>query len=314
MSKDTLHIAPPVPVEAIQAELNQNTFLRNSSKGGNELYIINAHNSPHTMREIGRLRELTFTLAGGGTGKEVDIDEKDTSENCYQQLIVWSPTDQAITGGYRFIDCSTVVDSCDQDLSTAHYFQFSDQFKSEYLPKTIELGRSWVNPDFQPHVNPRKGMFALDNLFDGLGAITKVYPHIEYFFGKVTMYADYNREARNAVLRFLHHFFPDKNGLVCAHKPLELGTSAAIETFLKEIQVLEFKEAHKVLAAFCKERNTFIPPLINSYMNLSPSMKTFGTALNPDFGGVEETGIIIKIQDIYEEKKKRYVESFELNT
>lgn len=310
MSKDTSHIIEPVAVELIEAELNKNTFLRDSSKGGNELYIVNAHNSPNTMQEIGRLRELTFTLAGGGTGKSVDIDEKDTSEHCYQQLIVWSPTDKAITGGYRFIDCSTVLNSCEENLSTAHYFSFSDQFISEFLPTTVELGRSWVNPDFQPHINPRKGMFALDNLFDGLGAITVQYSHIEYFFGKVTMYADFNREARNAVLRFLHHFFPDNLKLVCPHNPLELRSSSAIEEFLSKIQSVDFKEGLKLLAGFCKERDTYIPPLFNSYMNLSSTMKSFGTALNPDFGGVEETGIMIKISDIYEEKKKRYVESF----
>ncbi len=309
MSKDTSHIADAVNIELIRSELNPNTFLKQTSKGGNELYVINAHNSPHVMREIGRLRELTFTLAGGGTGNEVDIDAKDISDNCYQQLIVWSPTDLAIIGGYRFIDCSQVVQTAEQDMSTAHYFKFSDQFKADYLPKTIELGRSWVHPEFQPQVNPRKGMFVLENLFDGLGALTHSYPHIEYFFGKVTMYSDYNREARNAVLTFLNTFFPDNKQLVTPHQPLELDQDSVITEFQLDIQGKDYKSALKVLASFCKERSSFIPPLINSYMNLSATMKSFGTALNNDFGAVEETGIMIKISDIYPDKKERYMAS-----
>ena len=79
--KNIDHIIPPVPVDLIKKELNADRFVRNVNKGDNKVFIINYHNSPNVMREIGRLRELTFTLAGGGTGMEVDIDEKDTAEN-----------------------------------------------------------------------------------------------------------------------------------------------------------------------------------------------------------------------------------------
>lgn len=307
MSVNLDYIAKPVSRELIQKELNSKTFVRNTNKGNNEIYVINHHNSPNVMREVARLREVTFASAGGGTGLEIDIDEHDTAENCYQQLIVYSPEDKEIIGGYRFIDCNTVKDYSKIELSTQHYFKFSDEFVSRFLPKTIELGRSWIQPAFQPSQNPRKGLFALDNLWDGLGAIAVDYKHIDYFFGKVTMYTSYNTEARNAVLTFMHKYFPDSQNLV---KPIHSITDFTNKEIIKLTQNLDFKEGLKELSRYVKDREESIPPLINQYMQLSSTMKTFGTAINEEFGGVEETGILVRISDIYESKKDRHITTY----
>ena len=302
---DLSYIIPPVDKEILKKELANGRFVRKTNKANNEVYIVNHHNSPNVMKEIGRLREVTFASAGGGTGEPIDIDENDTSENCYEQLIVWAPEAEAIIGGYRFIDCSKVMHTDPMELSTAHYFNFSDQFKSEYMPVTIELGRSWVQPDFQPSATSRVGLFSLDNLWDGLGAIVVANPHIKHFFGKVTMYTTFNPEARDAVLHFMDTFFPDKEQLVTAIHPLGLTTDIAeIDGLIKG---KEFKEAIKELSLFCRSKGENIPPLINNYMQLSSTMKSFGTASNPDFGGVEETGILVTIDDIFEAKKERHL-------
>ncbi|MCB9224019.1 MAG: GNAT family N-acetyltransferase [Crocinitomicaceae bacterium] len=303
---NTDHIIPPVDRQLLLKELNKDRFVRKTNKLENEVYVINAHNSPNVMREIGRLRELTFTMAGGGTGQEVDIDEKDTTENCYQQLIVWSPEDQSITGGYRFFDCAKSVDPHQAELSTAHYFNFSDKFVKEYLPYSIELGRSWVNPEFQPSVNPKKGLFALDNLWDGLGAIVHLHPNMKYFFGKVTMYSSYEEQAKRAVLGFMKTYFPDPDRL--AWPKNAIYTSVEQHEIVELVKGLDFKEGLKVLQKYCRDRGENVPPLINNYMQLSPSMKSFGTAQNPDFGGVEETGILVTLADIYDFKKERHLQ------
>jgi hypothetical protein len=302
-------IIAPIAPELIKKELNSDRFVRTTRKGNNEIYIVNHHNSPQTLLEIGRLREVTFRASGGGTGKPFDLDEFDTHEICYDQLIVWSPEDEEIVGGYRFIKCADTLGLPSQEmlLSTSHYFEFTQQFISDYLPHTIELGRSWVQPNFQPGVNPRKGLFALDNIWDGLGALTVKNPHIHYFFGKVTMYPTYNTESRNFLLHFMHHYFPDTEELMQPFQPLVQEYDRAAADSL--LQNLDFKEGFKILNSYCKERGEFIPPLVNIYMNLSPSMKTFGTAVNKDFGDVEETGILVKIADIYEEKKERHISS-----
>lgn len=299
-------IIPVIDKEILKSELNSERFIRNTRKGGNEIYIVNQHNSPNVVREIGRLREVTFRQSGGGTGLPVDLDEHDTNQYCYEQLIVWAPEEKEIIGGYRFIRCQKAIDAQGKiHLSTSHYFDFSNRFISDYLPYTIELGRSWIQPNFQATVNPKKGLFALDNIWDGLGAIVKLNQDIKYFFGKVTMYPNYNIECRDFLLHFMHHYFPDKEKLMTPFHPLIQNYDAV--KFDNQLRDLDFKEGMKVLNTYVRENGEFIPPLVNIYMHLSPSMKTFGTAVNPEFGNVEETGILITIDDIFEEKKERHM-------
>ena len=309
MSQNLDYIAPPVPLELIQKELNEDRFIRHTNKGSNEIYVVNHHNSPNVMREIGRLRELTFANAGGGTGQPIDIDKYDTNEKCYDQLIVWAPESKEIIGGYRFMDCSKIMDTEPLQLSTRSYFTFSDQFKKDFLPYTVELGRSWVQPNFQPSSGSRRGIFALDNLWDGLGCIVVDNPHIKYYSGKVTMYSNYNAEARDVLMYFMNHFFNDPDGLISPIKEVRFSTD--IEKFKVELAGLDYKQGHKLLNSFVRERGENIPPLINNYMSLSPTMRSFGTVLNQDFGDVEETMILVKIEDIYDEKKARYIDTYQ---
>lgn len=300
-------IIPPVERALIQQELNKDRYVKMTNKGNNEIYIINHHNSPHTMREIGRLREVSFRDAGGGTGHEIDIDNYDTCDSCYEQLIVWNPEDQEIIGGYRYITGNRAYnESTDNyDLSTAHYFDFSNEMKRNYLPYSIELGRSWVQPEYQPSVNPRKGLFALANIWDGLGALIPMYPDNRYFFGKVTMYTSYNQEARDLVLAFLNHYFPDSSGL-CQPKPEMLAPYNASKFNADFDKSLPFNDGFRMIQKMVKEKGEWIPPLFNIYMNLTSTMKTFGTAQNPDFGDVEETGVLVTIADIHQEVIERH--------
>lgn len=300
-------IIPAISKEVLKSELTKERFLRYTRKGDNEIYVVNQKNAPNTLQEIGRLREVTFRASGGGTGLSVDLDEFDTNEICYEQLIVWSPEDEEIIGGYRFIKCADAIDDSTGEihLSTAHYFDFTERFITEYLPYTIELGRSWVQPNFQPTVNPRKGLFALDNIWDGLGALVIFNPEIRYFFGKVTMYPNYNTASRDFLLHFMHHYFPDNENLMKPFHPLIQNYDRKYVE--EQLKGLDFKDGFKVLNSAVRENGEFIPPLVNIYMNLSPTMKTFGTAVNPEFGNVEETGILVTIADIFEEKKERHM-------
>ena len=309
MTSKVEEIIPPVDRALIKKDLTPEKKVRVTRKGENEIYIINYHNSPNAIREVGRLRELSFRSAGGGTKKSIDLDHFDKAELCYEQLIVWNPEDEEIIGGYRFIDCAEVIKKYGTKdklpISTANYFTFSDQFIKKYLPSTIELGRSWVQPNYQPSVNPRKGLYALDNLWDGLAVLTVVYPNLKYFFGKVTMYPDYNTACRDFLLYFMRHYFKDDEGLAEPLYPLKAKYED--KEFEGLIKGLDFKEGFKVLNQYIRGKEEIVPPLINIYMHLSPTMKTFGTAKNPDFGGVEETAILVTIKDIYEDKKERHI-------
>lgn len=293
----------------LKKELNANRFVRKTNNGNNEIFIVNYHNSPNVVLEIARLRELTFRAAGGGTGKSIDIDEFDTQENPYEQLLVWNPTDEEIVGAYRFILCKNALSSDGKiHLATTEIFDFSDEFIKDYLPFTIELGRSFVQPDYQPSEKFRKGLFSLDNLWDGLGALVLDNPQMKYFFGKVTMYSHFNSEARDKILAFLHHYFPDNKKLVTAKFPIQQKSN--VDQFLTELNGLTYKDGHALLNKEVRSLGENIPPLVNSYMNLSLSMKTFGTSINPFFGDVEETGIMVTIGDIYPSKKERHLDSY----
>lgn len=305
-------IIPPGDRELIKAELTPERFLRYTNNGDNLVYLVDYHNAPNVVREIGRLRELTFRAAGGGTGMALDLDQNDTSENCYQQLITWNEADEEIVAGYRLICCKDALGPDGSiHLSTSHLFDFSESFIQDYLSYTIELGRSFVQPNYQPSLDNRKGMFSLDNLWDGLGAVVLLNPNIKYLFGKVTMYPHYNREGRDLLLYFIKQYFPDNQGLVKPKQKLHLSYETEIISRSNPFEGLDYKDGYKVLNGRIRALGENIPPLINTYMNLSPSMKTFGTALNDEFGEVEETGILITLSDIYESKKHRHMDTFE---
>lgn len=303
-------IAAPIAKEAILKELTSDKLLRKTNKGGNEIYVITHHNSPNIMHEVGRLREITFRDAGGGTGKDLDIDHYDTCENPYKQLIVWDPDSQEILGGYRYILCKDlgVNENGEVESATSRLFHFSEDFVKKYLPCTLELGRSFVQPVYQSSKAGAKALFALDNLWDGLGALIVDHPEIKYFFGKVTMYTHFNTEARNLIQYFFLKYFRDLDNLVYPKKPMELGMDT--EVLEKIFSGGSYNEDYRILSQKVREHGENIPPLINAYMNLSPSMKTFGTVLNDRFGDVEETGIIVTIKDIYEAKKDRHIETY----
>ncbi len=303
-------IIQPISKELLKSELTPDKQLRMTNKSHNEIYIVTAHNAPNVMQEIGRLREIAFRDAGGGTGKAADIDEFDTCENCYKQLIVWNPEAEDIIGGYRYLYGSDweMDENGQPKLATSHMFHFSEKFLRDYMPYTVELGRSFVSLPYQSTRMGTKSLFALDNLWDGLGALTVINPQVRYFFGKVTMYPSYIRRGRDMILYFLKKHFGDKENLIVPMKPLK------IEEDPKELEALfcekSFKEDYRILNREIRKLGLNIPPLVNAYMSLSPTMKLFGTAINYGFGDVEETGILIAMDEVLEEKRVRHIDSF----
>ena len=303
-------IIPPIPREAIRAELNPQTLLRTSNKAGNELYVVGPE-AVNVIQEIGRLREIAFRADGGGTGEPLDIDKFDTDPAYgYKQLVLWDPDAQEIIGGYRFCLCADCVyDREGQPLLTSsHMFRFSKRFIKDYIPYTIELGRSFVSVDYQSSKAGAKSLFALDNLFDGLVALGILYKkQVRYFFGKATIYPDYPQEARELIMVFLHKYFGNEKRLLKIRKEVKVKNKKRYTQLFKG---LDFKEGYRVLKAEVTRIGVFIPPLINTYMNLSPSMLYFGTGINDEFADVFDSGMLIEYENLYPEKRKRHADSF----
>ena len=308
---DMKDIIAPVPKELLKAELTEDKLLRFTHRSDNEIYIVTAAEAPNVMREIGRLREIAFRAAGGGTGKDCDIDEFDTMEVPYKQLIVWNPEENDIIGGYRYLHGKDARfdEKGEPIIATAHgMFRFSEKFLKDVLPYTVELGRAFVSLEYQSTRMGSKSLFALDNLWDGLGALTVVLPDVKYLYGKVTMYPSYLTKARDMILYFLKKHFADKEGLVMPVEPLQLETSE--EELAAIFKEETFKEDYRVLKQEVRKFGLAIPPMVNAYMGLSPTMKIFGTAVNHDFGEVEETGLLITVDEMQDSTRMRYIESF----
>ncbi len=300
----------PIDRDLIKAELTDDKLLRTTNKAGNLIYLTTASESPNVMKEIARIRELAFRLCGAGSGKMFDMDAFDWAERPYKQLFVWDPQNEEIIGGYRLIFGNevTINENGQPDLVTAGMYKFSQKFVDEYLPYTIELGRSFVHPDYQASKMGSKSLYSLDNLWDGLGAITVLRPDMKYFFGKVTVYPSYDEVARELIFTFLHKYFADEECLVEPIEPFARPDFAAEYTDL--FAGGSFKDEYKILNGKVRERGVNIPPLVNTYMALSDKMKSFGYAVCEELGGLIEFAIMVPIYEMYEEKKARHIETF----
>ena len=303
-------IIDPVDKALLKAELTPEKLLRKTNRANNELYVVTNEQAPNVVREIGRLREIAFRDGGGGTGEALDIDKFDTDPAYgYRQLVLWDPEVEEIIGGYRFVLCDEAVfDRFGQPhLTSSHMFEFSKKFLQDYLPYTIELGRSFVSVEYQASKNGAKSIFALDNLFDGLGALMQLTAgRMKYFFGKMTIYRNYPQAAREMIQVFLRKYFGDKRHLVSLRIPVKVTTKKYDRLFNGK----DFKENYRILNTEVRKLGVNIPPLVNSYMNLSPSMVYLGTGINDEFADIYDSGILIAFDELYPEKKKRHVETF----
>lgn len=305
-------IIPAVDKALLKKELTKKKYVRPTNKAHNEIYIITAHDSPHLMREIGRLRELSFRSWGGGTGCEIDIDRYDLLEKPFKQLIVWDPSAEEIVGGYRFLAGEDVLlqENGQPDFVMSHLFTFSQNFIENYLPYSIELGRAFVQPDYQTSKMGTKSLFALDNLWDGLGALIHNEKKVKYFIGKVTIYENYPVYARELLYEYMFKHFPDKNYLV---KPI---IEVPVSTQGKENAQNLFagksaEDDYKILQKAVRKEGHTIPPMFNAYIGLTETMRMFGTMIDPDFsGGSYETGIMVTTGDLFEAKKIRYIDPY----
>ena len=304
-------IIDPVDVRLLKKELNKDTFLRNTNRGNNEIYIVNNETAPNVLREIGRLREVSFRAVGGGSGTECDLDHFDLEDKACFQLVVWNPEDDEIIGGYRFTrwKMASFHENGQPYVNTEHLFDFSQKFLDEYFPYCVEMARAFVQPKYQSAQAGRKALFALDNLWDGIGGIVATDPTVKYLSGKVTIYSSSPDMSRKAMIYYLDKHFGDREGLLTSKRP-ETCSPEEAEYFEAMFNGANYKDDYQILNTYVKSFGDVIPPLIHSYIGLSETMKTFGTTFDPDFGDCYDTAMLITISDIYKEKYDRYIDSY----
>jgi hypothetical protein len=141
-------IIDPQPRLLLRGELKQEFLLKTSNRGGFEIYVVTSKQCPSVMKELGRLREISFRHIKAGTGKSADIDEFDPY---FEQLVIWDPKKHEIAGGYRIQTLLELRNSATNKESFSpltKYFNLSKRFMEEYLPYTAEFGRAFVQPDY----------------------------------------------------------------------------------------------------------------------------------------------------------------------
>ena len=298
-------IIAPVETEILLHEL-EGHLLRPSNKAGNLIYDITAHECPNVMREIGRLREISYRAGGGGTGKELDIDDQDIMPRPYHQLIVWDPDNNQIIGGYRYLfGHEAEIRNGQPFITSAHLFHYSERFIRDYLPNTIEFGRAFVQPMYQKREMGVKALFALDNIWDGIGALLFNHPEMRYMIGKVTIYPGYNEQARELIYAYLDRYHKGEQGLIEPYHPL-LSQPLTHSPFEGE----DKQENYHILQHAVREQGTVIPPIFTAYLNLTNDLQFFGNAINDEFSDVLESGIMVDLETVYPEKKERYINSY----
>ena len=292
-------IIPEVDRDLLEKEL-EGHLLRPSNKADNLIYDITSHECPNVMREIARLREISYRDGGGATGREMDIDEMDTMPKPYHQLLVWDQEHRQIIGGYRYLLGSEIRDG-QPFITSAHLFHYSERFIRDYQPKTIEFGRAFVQPMYQKREMGVKALFALDNIWDGIGAIMHNHPQLQYMIGKVTIYPDYNATARELIYAYLDRFHRGEEGLIAPYHPLPLPTID------KPFVGTDPQENYHILQHAVREQGTVIPPMFSAYLNITNDLQFFGNAINDELANVYETGIMVDLNTVYQEKKERYI-------
>ena len=298
-------IIAPVETEILLHEL-EGHLLRPSNKAGNLIYDITAHECPNVMREIGRLREISYRAGGGGTGKELDIDDQDIMPRPYHQLILWDPDNNQIIGGYRYLfGHEAEIRNGQPFITSAHLFHYSERFIRDYLPNTIEFGRAFVQPMYQKREMGVKALFALDNIWDGIGAVLFNHPEMRYMIGKVTIYPGYNEQARELIYAYLDRYHKGEQGLIEPYHPL-LSQPLTHSPFEGE----DKQENYHILQHAVREQGTVIPPIFTAYLNLTNDLQFFGNAINDEFSDVLESGIMVDLETVYPEKKERYINSY----
>ncbi len=290
-------IAHPESRQIIKQELRQGELLGETSDG-KQIILCNWFPESSLMREIGRLRELSFRKVGEGTGERRDLDKYDQH---YRHLVLWDNESLEIVGAYRLGEGNHILDKIGKEgFYSANLFKFHEAFDA-YLENSLELGRSFVQPRYW-------GSRALDYLWQGLGAYIRHHPEIRYLFGPVSISAHYPPESRDMLIYFYGTYFNHQERLVTSNNPCQLCDKAR-EEFRDIFKGDDFNHDQKELKHQLSMQNMGIPTLYKQYSDLCEEggVKFLDFGIDPDFSGCTDGFLLVDVSKIKETKRRRYI-------
>lgn len=299
--KTEITIGSPRNKKLLKEEVKKAEFLGNTIDG-KRIILVDAMQSPSLLRELGRVREISFRAIGGGTGSARDNDLYD---NYYRHLILWDDEELEIVGAYRIGECKDIIaNKGTEGLYTYNLCDFNDHFK-DYCNYSVELGRSFVQPKYW-------GSRALDNLWQGVGAYLAHNPNIKYTYGTVTINADTPKKAVAALVYFYSYHFTCSTNMMKAKKPYMMSDEDRVE-FDGLFKDVSYKDGFVLLKSYLKDLGTSVPTLFKQYAELydEGAVRFFDFSVNDDLFGVVEGFIIADNTRMKKAKRKRYIENFE---
>ena len=292
-------IALPEDRRDLKAALKK-SYLLGLTKDNKKIYLYE-YSSKNTavLNELGRLREISFRKVGEGANKKRDIDKYDYY---YKHIILWDDESLEIVGAYRIGVTKEICDKLeDSALYTHTLFNYNVKLK-DYLPDSIELGRSFVQPKYW-------GSRALDYLWQGIGAYLRNNPQIKYMYGPVSISANYPKVAKDMILYFYNHYFADEEKLVSARLPYKMNIDDEyMQQFIIKLNGNDYDQDFKHLKKALAFLGLSVPTLYKQYADLCQSGGIRFCAYNIDkeFSDCVDSFILVSVDKIKEKQKKRY--------
>ncbi|SFE83075.1 lysophospholipid acyltransferase family protein [Nitrosomonas sp. Nm166] len=294
------NIIHPVRTQSIRKEMKASQLI-GKTQDGKHIYLFDYLPNSSVMREIGRLRELSFRQVQEGTGNALDIDSYD---RYYRHLILWDEDELEIIGSYRIGEASRILKEYGETgLYTNSLFTFNKTFMP-YLEHAIELGRSFIQPRYQ-------GKRSLDYLWYGIGAYLYQHPEVRYLFGPVSLSTSWPEPAQKVIASFYTTLFGNDRSIAKPRMPFNFDQIKDFVPFRHVTDEVEYKKAFSIFKEKMDDLNVKVPVLYKQYVELCQpgGCEFFGFNVDPKFSNCIDGLILVHINTIKEKKYQRYIES-----
>lgn len=290
-------IIKPIDRKILKLQLKEAPLL-GITNDGKKIFILTYNGFPEVIREVARLREITFRGVGEGTGNRLDMDLYD---KLYRHIVLWDEENLEVVGAYRIGVCEELLlKHGTEGLYTSTLFNFSDNFKKK-LPFALELGRSFVQRKYW-------NSYSLDYLWQGIGAFLYNHPETKYLFGGVSLSGSYNTEAKELLVFFYTKWFKGPFDMVTAKNHYSINPNK-LESLEATFPGVDYKSELKILKQSLKMFGFSIPTLFKQYSELCSdngcSFLDFG--IDYDFNSCIDGFIFIEVDKIKPHKRERYI-------
>ncbi len=296
---DTIeNIVHPASRKSIRNELKASELIR-STPEGMQIYLCDYQPNSSVIREIGRLRELSFRQVQDGTGHTIDIDQYD---RYYRHLVLWDDNDLEIVGAYRIGEGARILAQRGVEGFYTHSLFKMNAGMISYLEKSIELGRSFIQPRYW-------GRRSLDYLWFGIGAYLQRHSGIEYMFGPVSLTGSYSDEAKNVIVSFYRDLFGRSDKLVTPRLPYNVSQDDSFSAFKQIKKESEYKQAYALMKEKLDLLGVRVPTLFKQYVEVCRpgGCEFLGFNFDPEYSNCILAMILVHIDAIYPKKQDRYI-------